>query len=268
MFITFEGGEGAGKSTQALRLFERLRAAGYPARFTREPGGTPLSAGVRALLLHPDDSLTALSRAELIKPGQFAQLPEGADDSRPADMDSAADRDSGTIQAEPMLPATELLLLGAARAQHVARIREWLAGGKIVVCDRYIDSTRAYQGAGRGLDAAVIRQVERLATGGLVPDLTILFDLPVDVGQRRKRRHLRQSHLQLSLFEPPSWNRLDNETLEFHSRVRSAYLDLAAREPERFIVLDANLPPDHLADNVWQAVQSRLPSSTAFSNRR
>src|SRR5215467_10458151 len=160
MFITLEGGEGTGKSTQALRLRRRLLTAGYTARLTREPGGTPLANGIRALLLHPDASLEALAAAHLAE-------------------DNAA---------EPMLPVTELLLLSAARSQHVARIRSWLAAGEVVVSDRYADATRVYQGTGRGLDAATIATAERLATDGLRPDLTLLFDLPVQQGQLRRRQ--------------------------------------------------------------------------------
>ncbi|MFI5273543.1 MAG: dTMP kinase [Ktedonobacterales bacterium] len=265
MFITLEGGEGAGKSTQAVRLVDRLKAAGYRARFTREPGGTPIAAEIRALLLHPDESLLALTRAGLIEPDQLTQL-----GSSSAETDAQTERAAGQLAAldlgealtEPMLPITELLLLSAARAQHVARIREWIAAGEIVVSDRYVDATRAYQGAGRGLDAEVIRDIEQIATGGLVSDLTLLFDLPVDVGQRRKRRHLRQSFLQLSLFESPAWNRIDNESLEFHTRVRSAYLRVAAAEPERFVVLDATPSADALFERVWQEVEPRLPPRT------
>jgi dTMP kinase len=222
MFITLEGGEGAGKTIQAQRLVDRLRAEGYPARGTREPGGTPLAGAIRALLLHPDESLHALAAAGL-----------APDDEH----------------AEPMLPITEVLLLSAARAQHVARIREWLAAGEIVVCDRYADATRAYQGAARGVDERSIDMAEQLATGGLRPDLTLLFDLPVAEGQRRRR---------LARDAGGDWNRLDRETLAFHERVRQAYLRLAAAEPGRWVVMDATLPPDELAGRVWEVVRARL----------
>ena len=222
MFITLEGGEGTGKSTQAPRLGARLMAAGYSAQLTREPGGTPLADGIRALLLHPDASLQALAAADL----------------------------SPTHNAEPMLAETELLLLSAARAQHVALIRTWLAAGEVVVSDRYADATRAYQGAARGLDAAAVAAAELLATGGLVPDLTLLFDLPVEEGQMRRRQ---------SEQGGGEWNRLDSENLDFHRRVRQAYLTMASLERSRWVVLDASLSPDDLEREIWNVVKDRLP---------
>src|SRR5215813_7285489 len=129
MFITLEGGEGAGKTTQALRLVDRLRMAGCAARFTREPGGTPLASAIRALLLHPEGSLQALATAGLA---------------------------DGDQEAEPTLHMTEGLLLSAARAQHVQRIREWLMAGEMGVCDRFADSTRVYQGMARGIASELI----------------------------------------------------------------------------------------------------------------
>jgi dTMP kinase len=224
MFITLEGGEGTGKTTQARLLADRLRAAGYSVRLTHEPGGTPLASGIRALLLHPDDSLRALAKAGIT---------------------------SGDESAEPILPIAEVLLLSAARAQHVARIRAWLAAGEIVVCDRFADATRVYQGAARGLAADDIAAAERLATGGLRPDLTLLFDLPVEEGLRR-RGHAAQT-------EGAELNRLDREDPAFHRRVREGYLALAAAEPSRWVVLDAAQPPTALAEHVWRAVESRLP---------
>jgi dTMP kinase len=210
VFITFEGGEGSGKSSQVALLAERLRSQGYSVRTTREPGGTPLAGAIRALWLHPDESLQALDKASL------------------------ATHDEPT---EPMLPVTEALLLSAARAQHVARMREWLASGEIVLCDRYADSTRAYQGVARGLDDTTVETLERLATDGLRPDLTFLLDLPVEVGVARRRN-----------MSGGDWNWLDAETVAFHERVRAAYLAFAAEEPDRWVVLDATQPPDTLAD--------------------
>jgi dTMP kinase len=145
-----------------------------------------------------------------------------------------------------MLPVTQALLLSAARAQHTARMREWLAAGEIVLCDRYADSTRVYQGAARGLDMETIDSLERLATDGLRPDLTLLLDLPVEVGLARRRN------------ATGDWNWLDAETAAFHERVRAAYLALAAAEPKRWVVLDATQPPDALAEQIWQAVAARL----------
>lgn len=219
-FITFEGIEGAGKSTQAARLAERLRAAGYHVHLTREPGGTPLASAIRAVLLHPDATLAALGAAHLAPFGD---------------------------PAEPMLPITELLLLSAARAQHVSRMRGWLDAGDLVLCDRYADATRAYQGAARGLDDATIAAVERMATGGLRPDLTLLFDLPVAQGLARRQTAASED-----------WNRLDAETTAFHERVRAGYLALAQAEPDRWMVVDASLTPDALAEQVWEVVAPRI----------
>jgi dTMP kinase len=224
MFITFEGIEGAGKSTQAARLAERLREAGARPHLTREPGGTPLAGALRALLMHPDESLRALALANLTT----------------LDLEEA--------DAEPMLPTTELLLLSAARAQHVARIRTWLAAGEVVVCDRFADASRAYQGIARGLDTRTVDALEAIATGGLRPDLTFLLDLPAEAGLRRKEQARNGGG---------EWNRLDGESLAFHQRVRAGYLALAAAEPARFVVLDATLPTDSLAARIWEAVSAR-----------
>jgi dTMP kinase len=226
MFITLEGGEGVGKTTQARLLAERLRAAGYPVRLTREPGGTPLANGIRALLLHPDASLHSLADAGL--------APEGE-------------------SAEPMLPITEVLLLSAARAQHVAHIREWLAVGEVVVCDRYADATRVYQGAARGLPLEDIAAAERLATGGLKPDLTLLFDVPVDEGLRRRGK--------AADGEGGELNRLDRESVAFHERVREGYLALAREETQRWVVIDVSKTIPEVADEIWEHVFRRLDFS-------
>ena len=201
-FVTFEGGEGSGKTTQLERLAARLRARGLDPLVTREPGGTPLAEGIRALLLDP------------------ARRPS---------------------------PMTEALLMEAARAELVANvIRPALAAGRIVLCDRYDDSTLAYQGGGRGLDAELLRALNRAATGGLKPDLTLLFDLDPGVGLARRER------------AAASVNRLDREPEAFHARVRARYLELAAAEPGRFVVLDASLPPEQLEGLAWAALEPRL----------
>ena len=221
-FITFEGGDGSGKSTQARRLAERLKEAGHAIRLTREPGGTPLAGAMRALLLHPEASLAALAGAGLVP------------DAEPA---------------EAMLPLTEALLLSAARAQHVARIRAWLDAGAIVISDRFADATLAYQGYGRGYDLDTLRTMERIATGGLRPNLTLLLDVPVEEGQRRKRAgHADGEEL----------NRLDTEALAFHQRVRDGYLALARAEPARWVTLDATVAPNALAEQVWRVVSELL----------
>ena len=209
LFVTFEGGEGSGKSTQLARLAERLRAGGVDPLVTREPGGTPLAEGIRALLL---DSGHA--------PGAMA----------------------------------EALLMVAARADLVAtRLRPALAAGRVVLCDRYGDSTLAYQGGGRGLDAARLADWNRTATGGLDPDLTLLFDLPARVGLARRA---------IAAGTP---NRLDLESEGFHTRVRERYLELARTEPARFVVLNATREPEELAASVWSAVSERLPATTRKS---
>lgn len=227
MFVTLEGIEGAGKSTQAARLAERLRESGRSVWLTREPGGTPLAGAIRALMLHPEASLIALANAGWAP---------------------------GDAPAEAMLPLTEALLLSAARAQHVPVIRERLAAGDVVVCDRYADATRAYQGTARGFDMPTIITLEDMATGGLRPDLTLLLDILPEVGQARK------VHASANGGE---WNRLDAEDLAFHQRVRAGYLDLAAAEPQRILVLDAAQPPDTLADIIWETVLARLPAHPA-----
>jgi len=200
LFITFEGGEGSGKSTQIARLAARLRALGLDPLVTREPGGTALAEGIRALLL---DSSVA--------PG----------------------------------PLSEALLMEAARADLVANvIHPALTAGRPVLCDRYADSTLAYQGAGRGLDAAMLESWNATATGGLRPDLTFLFDLDPEVGLARRAS------------AGVSTNRLDRESLPFHQRVRARFLELAASSPERWIILDATASHDQLEARVWDAFEA------------
>jgi dTMP kinase len=200
--VTFEGGEGSGKTTQLERLAARLRQAGHDPIVTREPGGTPLAEAIRELLLDPG-------------------------------------RQPGAM--------TEALLMVAARAELVARlIRPALAAGRVVLCDRYGDSTLAYQGGGRGLDAELLLAMNRAATGALAPDLTLLYDLDPEIGASRRASAAGQT------------NRLDREPLDFHRRVRARYLDLAAREPERFVVLDAAADPDELEARGWSALKASV----------
>ena len=200
--ITFEGGEGTGKSTQIARLERRLRQRGVPCLVTREPGGTPLAERVRGVLLDPE-----------LSPG----------------------------------PMAEALLMEAARADLVEKVlRPALADGLVVLCDRYDDSTLAYQGAGRGLDATLLGTLNRAATGGLQPDLTLLFDLDPELGLARRGR------------AEGATNRLDREPREFHARVRQRFLELARAEPDRFVTLDAALDPEALERSVWSAVEPRL----------
>jgi dTMP kinase len=205
LFVTFEGGEGSGKSTQLARLATRLRVRGVEPLLTREPGGTPLAEGIRALLLDPGR-----------RPGAVA----------------------------------EALLMEAARSDLVANvIRPALEGGRVVLCDRYDDSTLAYQGAGRGLDAHLLEILNRTATGGLKPGLTLLYDLPPALGLARRER------------AEGDTNRLDREPLEFHARVRARFLDLAAAEPGRWVVLDGGATPDELERQGWAAIEERLAAA-------
>lgn len=202
LFVSFEGGEGSGKSTQVARLAARLRSLGHDPLVTREPGGTPVGEGIRALLLDHERRPSAL---------------------------------------------TEALLMVASRAQLAATvIRPALEAGRIVLCDRYGDSTLAYQGGGRGLDGAMLASWNRAATGGLVPALTLLFDVPSAIGL--DRRHAAASAI----------NRLDKEPAEFHDRVRRRYLELAAAEPERWVVLDGSVSTDELEARVWEVLGPRL----------
>jgi dTMP kinase len=202
VFVTFEGGEGSGKSTQMRRLEARLTSSGVPCLVTREPGGTPLGESLRSLAL----------------------------DTSP-----------------PPAAMTEALMIVAARAELVAAVlRPALEDGRVVLCDRYADSTLAYQGGGRGLDGTLLDTLNRAATGGLVPDLTLLFDLDPERGLARRAGG------------GPT-NRLDRESVEFHRRVRTRYLELAKAEPERILVLDAAAPEADLEEEVWRAVAARLP---------
>jgi dTMP kinase len=185
LFITFEGPEGSGKTTQISLLADHLRQQGDDVLLTREPGGTPIGDRVRSILLDP-------------------------------------------VHTE-MLPPTEFLLFSAARAQHVGQvIRPHLARGGTVLCDRFADSSLAYQGYGYQLDLEIRRAITRFATVGLVPDLTLYFDLPVEVGLRRKAGG-----------DGDAWNRMEQKEIAYHERVRAGYLDMAHQEPERWAVVDA-----------------------------
>lgn len=203
-FITFEGGEGAGKSTQVARLAERLRAAGLETVVTREPGGTPLAEAVRDLIL----------------------------------------------EAKPE-PVTELLLFAAARAEHVGRvIRPALAHGTWVVCDRFIDSTRVYQGQLGGAPADLIASVERHAVAPTFPHLTVVLDLAPETGLAR-------------IASRGALSRFDAESLAYHHRLRDGFRAIAAAEPERCILIDADRSEDAIAADVWAAVAARLLAGAA-----
>ncbi len=207
-FVTLEGPEGSGKSTQAHRLAGRLTAAGYHCTVTREPGGTLLGEEVRKIIL---------------------------DELNP-------------------VPAADALLFSAARAQLVAEVIEpALARGEVVICDRFADSTLAYQGYGAGQSIEALRALAGYVVGDLVPDLTILIDLPVEEGLSRKR-----NSAEINRFE----STLD---LAFHRRVRDGFLALSAAEPERFVVLDGLLSPEQTEVAVADALRPRLANKQALS---
>lgn len=202
-FITFEGGEGTGKSTQAARLVDRLRARDVDVLRTREPGGSPGAEDIRAIALNGDA-------------GRWS-------------------------------PMTETLLMFAARSDHLERtIRPALEAGRWVVCDRFADSSRAYQGVGGGTPAEFIEMLDAAVVGSTQPDLTLIFDLPVEVGLARAFGR--------GLFE----TRFESKGLEFHERLRRGFLDIAARHPERCIVIDADGDLDAVTARVWAAVEARL----------
>jgi len=208
LFITFEGGEGSGKSVQAKALYRKLSRLGIPVVLTHEPGVTSLGKKI----------------ARWLKWGQ--------------DMEIS--------------PMAELLLFNVSRAQLVTEvIRPNLESGKIVISDRYADSTTAYQSYGRGLDLAMVKAVNNAAVQGLSPDLTVLLNLPVEVGLARKRG------------KKP--DRFEQEGIAFHKRVREGYLKLAADEPEHWLVIDAAQSKEKIAEIIWQKVkgvlEGRSPSS-------
>jgi dTMP kinase len=202
-FITFEGGEGAGKSTQARRLVEGLRARGLAVVATREPGGSPGGEAIRELLVNGPP--------------------------------------------ERWSPITETLLMYAARRDHLERvIVPALERGAWVVSDRFFDSTRAYQGAGGGAPAALIAALETAVVGEVKPDLTLIMDMPVAAGLAR------------AAGRGTAEARFESKGAAFHERLRAAFLDIAAREPDRCVVLSADGGLDALAARIWAEVTDRL----------
>lgn len=202
LFLTLEGGDGSGKSTQATLLERWLTERGRTVVRTREPGGTPVGVEIREIVLHHRGDIA---------------------------------------------PRAEALLYAADRAHHVATVvRPAIARGEIVVQDRYLDSSVAYQGAGRVLDASEVRALSKWATEGLMPDLTVLLDLPWEVARRRLDGARTR------------YDRLEAEAGEFHARVREAYLGLAEAEPGRFAVVDATLPVDEMAAQIRHRVEALL----------
>ncbi len=203
MFITLEGPDGSGKTTQIRLLYDALVAAECDVLLTREPGGTAIGDQIR-MVLHD-------------------------------------------IENSDIVPETEILLYSASRAQLVGQvIRPALAAGTIVLCDRYADSTMAYQGYGRGLNLEALTAITDFATGGLKPDLTLFLDLEPEIGLTRRRTSGQE------------WNRMDRQTLDFYRLTRRGYHTLAEMEPERWVSIDASGSITEVAAAVWATVQRRL----------
>ncbi len=218
MFITFEGSEGGGKTTQARELAATLREQGHDVLLTREPGGTVIGDEVRRLLMEKND----------------------------------------TTSHEDMRPNTELLLFCASRAQLVAEvIRPHLAKGGIVLCDRYIDSTYAYQGYGHALDLDTLRTIVSFATGGLMPDLTVFFDITPEAGLKRRAA--------ASLFGE-EFTRMDAMELAFHKRVYDGYQQLIAAEPDRWQRIDAAQSIEAVQKDLRAIVAAHLKSGDPHEN--
>jgi dTMP kinase len=201
LFITFEGGEGSGKSVQASALYRRLSQSAIPALLTHEPGGTPCGNRI----------------------GRWLKWAEVKDIS----------------------PLTELLLFNASRAQLVNEVLQPnLEKGKVVICDRYTDSTAAYQSYGRGLDLELVETINNAATQGLKPDLIVLLDIPVEAGLARKR--------------VKKQDRFEQEDIAFHQRVADGFHKLAANDPQRWLVIDATQPKENIAEIIWQRVRQLI----------
>jgi dTMP kinase len=204
MFITFEGGEGSGKSTAIKHIVAELEKEGYSVVLTREPGGTPIAEEIRNVIL--DKKNTAMD------------------------------------------PKTEALLYAASRRQHIVeKILPALKAGKIVLCDRFLDSSLAYQGGARGLGIDQVYAMNQFATDGLLPDLTILFDIEPELGLKR-----------IAANAGREVNRLDVEKLPFHHAVRDAFHELAKRFPERYVVIDASKTPNEVAAEAYAAIKERM----------
>ena len=207
-FMTFEGSEGCGKSTQAERLAKRLARSGIPYLVTREPGGTPIGESIRELL-------------------QFAPHNSG------------------------MTPETELLLFEASRSQLVREtIKPALERGVCVIADRFFDSTTVYQGAARSLDRKIVERLNAFAVGDCVPEITFLLDVDASTAELRMRK-------------PRRADRMEQEPAEFYDRVRKAYRDLAAHEPNRIVLIDGSRDKDVIEHEIWQIVSARFPVLTA-----
>ena len=210
LFVAFEGGDGAGKSTQARQLAARLRQRGHTVVLTHEPGASRIGPVVRNMVLDPANAGLLSDRAEA-------------------------------------------LLYAADRAEHVASVvRPALQRGEVVLTDRYVDSSIAYQGVGRGLGAEAVAELSAFATGGLVPDMTVVLDVPAGVGRGR--------------FD--SADRLESESAEFHERVRRAFLELAAADPDRYLVVDGTLPVDEVTKRIAPLVEALAQISDLAAESR
>lgn len=207
MFITFEGPDGSGKTTQVAKTAAALRAQGHHVLLTREPGGTAIGDQIRVIL--------------------------------------------NDLRNKSLQPRAELLLFSASRAQIVAEaIRPHLDAGGLVICDRFFDSTYAYQGYGHGLDLTVLRQITEFATGGLKPDLTIFLDIAPEDGLQRRLSAVARGE---------EWTRLDDMAMAFHRRVRDGYHALIKAEPERWVQIDAARPVDTVYADVLAVLAQRVP---------
>jgi dTMP kinase len=209
-FITFEGGEGTGKSTHAAMLAERLKSFGIRVQLTREPGGSPGAEIMRHILL------------------------------------------SGV--ARPLGADVEAVLFAAARDDHLATlIRPALEKGRWVVCDRFADSTRVYQGAAGRVDPKIIRAMERVVVGDTKPDLTLILDVPAKEGMRRATERRGEGAV----------DRFESEALAFHEKLRDGFLTLAANEPDRCVLIDATLSKEEVGEQIWRVVTKKLDPATA-----
>src|SRR5216110_1934669 len=210
-FITFEGSEGCGKSTQVKKLATRLQQIGIPYLVTREPGGTPIGETIRELL-------------------QFAPHNAG------------------------MTPETELLLFEASRSQLVREtIKPALERGVCVIVDRFFDSTTVYQGAARKLDRQIVERLNAFAMGDCVPDITFVLDIDAETARSRMQ-------------QPRRADRMEQQPVEFYERVREAYRELAAREPDRIVLIDGAQPPDKIDNEIWKTLCERFPALDKTSN--
>lgn len=205
LFITFEGSEGTGKTTQIQRLTSKLESNHRKVVISREPGGTPLGEDIRHLLKHADSG-------------------------------------------QNMVPRAELLLFAASRAQHVDElIRPNLEQGHVVICDRFLDSTTVYQGIARAIDGDTVEAINQIAIASTLPDITVLIDLDPEEGFRR---------IQSRNTEPP--DRMEQEHMDFYKAVRQGYLDLAARNTDRFLVIDGQQSIDEVELAIWNGIKERI----------